>query len=258
MRNVILYFILFLAIIFPQNKEASVQKKNIQTSGNNLSIWFNHPAEEWNEALPVGNGSLGAMIFGGIKNERLQLNEESVWRGKQEDFVNPAAKKSLPIIRELLFDGKYKEAEKLTEDSLIGEKKVWSTYQTLGDLLLNFKYPEGEIKNYKRELDIENAVAGVSFNIGEIKFTREIFSSFPARVIVISLTANKSAQINFKAELSRPGNKAKITVDNNFIKMSENIGDGEGVTFAANLKIINFGGRIFKKEIIFLLKMQTA
>ncbi|RYZ51479.1 MAG: glycoside hydrolase family 95 protein, partial [Chitinophagaceae bacterium] len=134
------------------------------TKSDDLKLWYTHPAATWNEALPVGNGWLGAMIFGGAASERLQLNEESVWSGKKEDFVNPAAKASLSTIRQLLFAGRYKEAQTAAEKNLMGVRKTGSSYQSLGDLWLDFDHGK-DVQAYQRELDIENAMAGVRYRV---------------------------------------------------------------------------------------------
>ena len=113
-----------------------------------MKIWFTKPADNWNEALPVGNGRLGAMVFGGIENERLQLNEESVWTGQPRWDANPDALKNLPKVRQLLFEGKYKEAEKLAQSGILGSfsRDNASSYQTLGDLTLDFGPLTGNFK----------------------------------------------------------------------------------------------------------------
>src|SRR3972149_7118549 len=112
-----------------------------QDKGKGLKIWFNKPAERWDDALPVGNGRLGAMVFGGIESERIQLNEESVWTGADMDYHNPEAPLYLDSVRQLLFEGKYIEAEELSQQKIMGTKHgnpESGTYQTLGDLLLDF------------------------------------------------------------------------------------------------------------------------
>src|SRR5690606_30755543 len=101
-----------------------------------MELWYDRPAADWNEALPVGNGRLGAMIFGGIEDERLQINEETVWSGTDHDFVNKDARKALPIVRRLLFEGKWIEAKDLAQQKLMGDKRIPSAYQTVGDLHL--------------------------------------------------------------------------------------------------------------------------
>ncbi|PIQ21468.1 MAG: alpha-L-fucosidase, partial [Cytophagales bacterium CG18_big_fil_WC_8_21_14_2_50_42_9] len=209
------FIILFLAL-------PAFSQETGQASGDELKIWFNHPANNWNEALPVGNGRLGAMVFGGITNERLQLNEESVWSGKPEDFVNPNSRQALPQVRELLFAGKYAEAQKLAQENMMGDKKTNSSYQTLGDLQLEFLNQQN-ISEYRRELDLETAVAKVSYRTEKAFFTREIFSSAPDQVLVVRLTADKPGALAFNLKYSRPGDKAKITAVKDELTVSEHI-----------------------------------
>ncbi len=210
-----------------------------------LKIWFNRPAETWNDALPVGNGRLGAMVFGGIEKERLQLNEESVWSGAPRWDANPDALKNLPEVRKLLFEGKYAEAEKLAQSGILGSfrRDNASSYQTLGDLTLNFTPVRG-VSNYRRELDIEEAISKVTYTSDQVSFTREVFSSAPDQSLVIRITADRPGSITFSARLSRPGNKAIIKVSENEISMSEHTGNGVGVRMEARLKILNDGGEI--------------
>ncbi len=218
---------------------------NSQNPPSGLKIWFNKPAENWNEALPVGNGRLGAMIFGGIENERLQLNEESVWTGKPRWDANPAALKNLPLVRKLLFEGKYKEAEKLAQSGILGSfrRDNASSYQTLGDLTLNFGLQRGAT-GYRRELDVKEAIARVSYSVNQINFLREIFSTSPGQALIVRLSADKEGSITFTSRLSRPGNKATIVVNQNLITMSEHVGDGTGVIMETKLKLIPEGGNI--------------
>ncbi|HPV15825.1 MAG TPA: glycoside hydrolase family 95 protein, partial [Bacteroidales bacterium] len=199
----------------------------------------------WNEALPVGNGSLGAMIFGGPSTERLQLNEESVWTGSPRWDANPDALKNLPRVRRLLFEGKYAEAEKLAQNGIMGNFKRdnASSYQTLGDLTLRFSHP-GAVSNYRRELDISEAVAAVTYTSGKINFRREVFSSAPDQSLVMRITADKPGAVTFTARLSRPGNKALIKADGNLISMSEHTGNGNGVKLEARLKILSESGTL--------------
>jgi len=214
-----------------------------QKTSNDLKIWFNHPANNWNEALPVGNGRLGAMIFGDITNERLQLNEETVWSGKPEDFVNPAARTALPQVRELLFAGKYAEAQKLAQEKMMGDKKTNSSYQTLGDLNLEFLNQQN-ISEYRRELDLETAVAKVSYRADRTVFTREIFSSAPDQVLVVRLTADKPGALSFNLQYTRPGDKAKIEATKDELTVSEHINGGVGIKMVLRLKIQQEGGTI--------------
>ena len=210
-----------------------------------LKIWFTRPAENWNEALPVGNGRLGAMVFGGIENERLQLNEESVWTGQPRWDANPDALKNLPKVRQLLFEGKYREAEKLAQNGILGSFKRddASTYQTLGDLTFDFDRLRG-VSNYRRELDIEEAVARVKYSSGQVNYLREIFSSAPDQAIVARFTADKDGALTFTVRLSRPGNKAFITATGSEIILKEHVGDGIGVKMEARMRLVADGGKV--------------
>jgi alpha-L-fucosidase 2 len=229
-----------------------------QQRPSDLKIWFNRPAENWNEALPVGNGKLGAMIFGGIRNERLQLNEETVWSGNRNDFVNPGSKPALPEVRKLLFAGKYAEAQQLAQEKMMGERKVSSSYQTLGDMQVNFDV-NGEVADYRRELDIDSAIARVSYRIRDIVYTRELFSSAPDQTLVFRLTANKQGALTFDLQLSRPGNKASIQAAGNEIVMTEYVGNGIGVHMAARVKVLAEGGSIqVKGQTIHIEKANTV
>ena len=150
-----------------------------------MKIWFSHPAADWNEALPIGNGRLGAMIFGGAEKEHLELNESSVWTGEPRWDANPEALKNLPEVRQLLFQGKYKEAEELAQKNILGQKpeNPVATYQALGDLYFDFGQ-QPNLTNYRRELDIENAIASVSYSSNQVNYLREIFSSAPDQVLL--------------------------------------------------------------------------
>jgi alpha-L-fucosidase 2 len=234
----LLTFLLFLLSALP------VLAQEKQPYPEDLKIWFSRPATDWNEALPVGSGRLGAMVFGGVASERLQLNEESVWTGKDVDFVNQKARAALPKVRALLFAGKYAEAQQLAQETMMGDKKVGSNYQTLGDLHLEFDTLTQNITNYRRELDLETAVASVRYSSGNVNFTREIFSSAPDQALVVRLTADKPGALSFGANLSRPGNKAKLELKGDEIIMSEHVGDGIGVRMVARLKVLHESGAV--------------
>jgi len=208
-----------------------------------LKIWFNKPADNWNEALPIGNGRLGGMVFGGVEKDRIEINEESVWTGGPRWDANPEALKNLPKVRQLLFVGKYKEAENLAQKGIMGQKprNPIATYQALGDLYLNFG-PQSGVTNYRRELNIEDAIARVSYTTNQVNYIREVFSSAPHQVIIIRLTADKPGSLTFTTTLSRLGNKATIVNEGNEITMNEHVGDGIGVKMFSRLKLIAEGG----------------
>jgi alpha-L-fucosidase 2 len=218
-------------------------KSVCQEKKSGYMIWFNHPASDWNEALPVGNGRLGAMIFGNIEKERLELNEETVWTGSERWDANPLALKSLPEVRKLLFEGKYKEAEELAQKGILGQKpgKPAASYQALGDISLDFGTLKG-VSDYRRDLDIEEAVAHVSYKSGQVNYKREIFSSAPGQAIIVRLTADKPEALTFTARLTRTGGKPVISASENNILLTEHIGNGNGVKIAARLHIVAEGG----------------
>ncbi|MDU5950206.1 MAG: glycoside hydrolase family 95 protein, partial [Paenibacillus macerans] len=148
-------------------------------------LWYRKPAAEWNEALPIGNGRLGAMIFGGTAEEKLQLNEDSVWYGGPRDRNNEDALPHLPQIRKLIMEGRLREAEELASMTMTGLPEAQRHYLPLGDLLLYFADHEQPAQDYMRELDLENGVSRISYRIGEVRYTRELFASYPDQAIVI-------------------------------------------------------------------------
>ncbi|HXS93946.1 MAG TPA: glycoside hydrolase family 95 protein [Candidatus Limnocylindrales bacterium] len=165
-------------------------------------LWYRHPASRWADALPIGNGRLGGMVFGGIAKERIALNEDTIWNGKKRDRVNPEALKALPEVRRLLFEGKVKEAEVLEEQKMMGIPNRQPPYQPLGDLNIEFAGLDNA-QDYRRELNLATGVARVSYRVGEAACTREIFSSVPDQAIVVRLSCDKPGQVTFRATLTR-------------------------------------------------------
>lgn len=151
-------------------------------------LWYEQPAAQWVEALPIGNGRLGAMIFGGTGLERIQLNEDTLWAGGPYDPANPAAPAALPEIRELLANGRYKEAQDLADRSFMSVPLRQAPYLAMGDLLITMSEPEA-VTDYRRELDLDTAVARTSFTVGSTRYRREAFVSPVDQVLVIRLTA---------------------------------------------------------------------
>ena len=138
-------------------------------------LWYKQPAANWNEALPIGNGRLGGMIYGRVQNEQIQLNEDSIWYGEPINRNNPHALENLPKIRQLLTEGKIGEAERLALLALSGVPESQRPYQTMGDLYLNFNLDGKEAENYKRELNLEDATVSVSFDIKGVSYRRQYF-----------------------------------------------------------------------------------
>ncbi len=215
--------------------------------------WRNDP--EWLKALPVGNGFLGAMVFGDVNRERLQLNEKGVWSGSPADNDNPDAFGSLAEIRRLLFAGKYKEATALTLKTQVckgagsgngnGAEVPFGCYQTLGDLWLDFGAGQG-YADYRRELDLERGLVTVSYVRGGTRFRREVFASYPDRALIVRLTAERRGALSFKASLTRPERFA-TRADQGHLLMTGTLTNGkggEGVRYAARLKAIARRGRV--------------
>jgi len=211
----------------------------------------NHPA--WVQALPVGNGRLGGMVFGGVEQERIQLNEDRLWSGGPQDANNPEALKHLPEIRRLLFEGRYAEAQDLTYQHLVcrgdgtrrgsGSDSYFGCYQTLGDLRLAFD-GHAEARDYQRELDLSTAIAGVTYRIGDARFCREIFVSAPAQVLVVRLTCDKPGRISFTATLGREECAEVRAAPPDGVVMSGQLFNGKGMKYIARLRALNQGGRV--------------
>lgn len=169
-----------------------------------LVLWYEQPAEEWEEALPVGNGRLGAMVFGGIQEERLQLNEDTVWAGFPVDRDRAGTFRAINRAREMLFQGHYVEAEQLVQEAVMAPRLIRS-YETLGDLRIEFESQE-QVEGYRRELDIDRAVARVEYRQGTVRFTREVFASAPHQVLIVRLQADQPGSVTCGITLDRPEN----------------------------------------------------
>ncbi len=227
-----------------------------EETSSSLKLWYDEPAKEWTDALPVGNGRLGAMIYGGIKSDTIQFNEETLWSGQPHDYAHEGAYKYLKRIRELLWAGKQDEAEQLANEHFMSQPFGQLCYQPFGKIFLNF--PENQhAENYQRQLNLKNAISSVFFEENEIQFKREIFASNPAQSIIIRLEANKKGALNFETGLTCPHENYSISIENDQIILKgkannypNKVGrDGEPypeskLTFEARLKIVNEGGRI--------------
>ena len=148
----------------------------MENLGKELVLWYRQPAREWTEALPVGNGRLGAMVFGSVERERIQLNEETLWEGEPGDTNNPEAFDALPVVQRLLFEGKNAEAAELAGQKMMGVPCRVKSYQSLGDIIL--ESPDTvDISDYRRELDLDTGIARTTYRSGGACFTREVFAS---------------------------------------------------------------------------------
>ncbi len=228
-----------------RSAEESSNPDAAQAPQERLCLWYRQPAKEWTEALPIGNGRLGAMVFGGVEEERLQLNEDTLWAGGPYDPVNPAAKAALPEVRQLIFESKYREATRLIDRQVMARPLRQMPYQTVGDLLLRFP-DSAPVKNYRRELNLDTAIARVSYALGDVSFVREVFASPVDQVLVVRLTADRDGQISFTARLRTP-QKATVTVDSGDTLVMQGVNGGaEGIPgalkFQARLRVVTRGG----------------
>lgn len=218
------------------------------TASDELALWFDKPAGKWVEALPVGNGRLGAMVFGGIEKERIQFNDDTLFNGKPHDYAHKGAVQHLPAIRKLLYDGKQKNAENLAGRefmSVDGGSNKQRAYQPFGDLVLTFPGFNGKSpNNYRRELNIDNAVASVEFVVKDVKFRREVLASFPDNVIVTRLSSSKPKSIHCIASLNSPHDDIVIKSDGpNCLVMTGKV--KSGVTrFESRLQVRVEGGTV--------------
>ncbi len=170
---------------------------------NELKLWYNKPGIVWADALPVGNGRLGAMVFGKTENELIQFNEETLWAGQPHDYTNKGAYKYLPELRELLFDGKQTEAHKLGNAHFMSNPIGQQCYLPFGEVHLVFPNHKN-VTNYQRSLDLNEAVTKVSYQKDDVNYTREIIASHPDEAIIIHLKADKAKALNFIVSLSTP------------------------------------------------------
>jgi alpha-L-fucosidase 2 len=232
-----------------------------------LSLWYREPAAdrpptprptdataaaEWVRALPVGNGRLGAMVFGGVVHERLQLNEDTLWAGRPYNPVNPDAKAALPEVRHLLADRRYTDAAALASARVMAKPLAQMPYQTLGDLHLKLAAVD-VVERYRRVLDLTTATAHVSYTIAGTTFRREVFASAPDQMIVVQLTASRRGQISFEARMSTPQRATvEATADGDLVMRGIN-GDGRGASpdgqpmtgalrFESRVRVLPLGG----------------
>jgi len=227
-----------------------------------LKLWYDQPAKAdnpqrkhinrgWLKALPLGNGSLGVMVFGDVNSERIQLNEESIWSGGLTDNDNPDAHASLDKIRELLFEGKYKEATELINKTQVcinfvyGREGTYGRFQTLGDLWID-KKNQAPYENYHRELDLEEALVRVDYTQEGVSFHREIFTSYPDQVMVARFTADQPGKISFTCSLDRP-ERFRTYSENDQLIMRGAFSDGSGgggLKYMTRLKAVSKNGSI--------------
>jgi alpha-L-fucosidase 2 len=220
--------------------------KYARSNPQRLVLWYEKPATQWVEALPVGNGRLGAMVFGGTATERLQLNEDTLYAGGPYDPNNREALAALPEARRLIFEDRYKEANDLIGAKMMAQPIKQMPYEPVGDLKLEF--PDHlEVRNYRRELDLETAIAKVSYNSGGVNFTREVFASPVDQVIVVQLRCDHPKKISFLVNLATPQKADVTTAGSGMLVMSGENGEASGIKgalrFQARVLVQAHGGK---------------
>jgi alpha-L-fucosidase 2 len=237
-------------------------------------LHFAQPAATWPDALPVGNGRLGAMVFGQPAVDRVQLNEESIWDGERRDRNNPRAGEAVPKIRELLFAGKIAEAEALAASDMLSIPQRMPCYQTLGDLRLDFSAsgltPEVKVEDYRLELNLDTAIATTSFRHAGTSYVREVFSSAPDQVIVVRMTAKGPGKISFAVRLDRPAHfttssngNDRLVLEGEAIPVNDNPGlpvkeNPVGIRFHSEMLAVAQGGSITSEAGVLTVANATA
>lgn len=211
-------------------------------------LWYAQPAKVWMESLPIGNGRLGAMTYGGIEEEKLALNESTMWSGQYNENQNkPFGREKMNQLRKLFFEGKLSEGNRIAGDNLHGNQTSFGTHLPIGDLKMQFIYPEGKVTDYRRSLSLDEAVSSVSFNSGGVNYKREYFATNPDNVLVIRLTADKQKSItmNMGLDLMR---QADLSVENNQLVFTGKVdfplhGPG-GVCFEGRIAVLADNGEV--------------
>ncbi len=211
-------------------------------------LWYAQPAKVWMESLPIGNGRLGAMTYGGIEEEKLALNESTMWSGQYNENQNkPFGREKMNQLRKLFFEGKLSEGNRIAGDNLHGNQTSFGTHIPIGDLKMQFIYPEGKVTGYRRSLSLDEAVSSVSFNSGGVNYKREYFATNPDNVLVLRLTADKQKSItmNMGLDLMR---QADLSVEDNQLVFTGKVdfplhGPG-GVCFEGRIAVLADNGEV--------------
>jgi alpha-L-fucosidase 2 len=218
-----------------------------------LKLWYDKPANEWVEALPVGNGHIAAMVFGNPYRERLQINEGTFWSGGPSSNENPLALESVPKIQQLIFEGKYKEASDLAQQTMIApNNRNCAYYQTLGSIYLSFPGHEN-YSDFSRDLNLENAIATTSYKVDDVNYSREVFTSFTDNVLIVRLKADKQGKLTFAVSMDSPIGVAVSTPGQDVIEASSkswDYADIKGQLRSNTLvKVVNSGGAVYSNGI---------
>ena len=217
-----------------------------QENTTDLKLWYDEPAAQWVEALPVGNGRLGAMVFGNPAKEQLQLNEETVWAGQPNSNANPNVDpNAIDDIRKLIFDGKYRAAQDMVDQKIFFRVNHGMSYQSVGNLFIEFPGHDS-YSEYYRDLDISDATASVSYTVDGVVYEREVISSFADDVVVVRLSASEKGKLTFNTSLTSPHKKQAISVEDGDVVLRGTTGSQEGlegkVEFTTRARVLHKGG----------------
>lgn len=250
-------YLFSLMIMFVSCNQMIEPERSINPS---LMLWYDEPANDWTEALPVGNGRLGAMIYGGKENEIIQFNEETLWSGQPHNYANQGAYKYLDDMRKLLWEGKQQEAQELGNAQFMSQPLGQMSYLPFGNVLLKFP-GHSNSTSYQRRLNLENAISTVSYSVDGVRFKREVYSSAPAQALIIRLEASENKELNFTAKLNSPHSDYKVLVDGDEIILRGKANnpplekDSNGnpypksrLSFEARLKIETEGGGLVQYD----------
>lgn len=211
-------------------------------------LWYRQPAHEWTEALPIGNGRLGAMVFGGTAHERLQLNEDTLWAGGPYDPVNPEAHATLPEVRRLIFAGRYVEAQALANAKVMAKPLTQMPYQTVGDLLIDMPNVDaGSVTGYERELDIDDAIATTRFVSNGVTYRRSVIASPILQVIAVHIEADRRGAIDLDLGLTSPQDSALTILGDTMLQSGRNRADHDvaaALRFEARVRVLAKGGAL--------------
>ena len=209
-----------------------------------MKLWYDRPARYWHEALPVGNGRMGGMVHGRVTEEVIQLNEDSVWSGKHLDRINPNAKENLSVIRRLIREGRVKEAQQLAMYALSGTPNSQRSYQTAGEWYLKMLHG-ADAEDYRRELDLETGIAGVSYTVDGVRYQRSLYTSFPDQCMVMELKTQNDIPFSFDCLLGRCHNATDESGKWNENTVGFVVDGGEnGISFAVALSVKAEGGTV--------------
>jgi alpha-L-fucosidase 2 len=222
--------------LFPATAEA-------QASEQSQSLWYQQPAENWTDALPVGNGRIGAMVFGRVFDERIQFNEDTLWKGHPHDYVRTGARENLADIRRLLFAGEVKQAEALTRKTFLSDPVRQEAYQPFGDLHLHFA-GQGSVTDYRRELDLDSAIARTTYRLNGVRFERDVFASYPDQVIVVRVTSDHPAQVSFTLNMDSPQTNSQTTaIASDTLALTGQV-EAQGLRFESRVRAVCDGGTV--------------